>query len=382
MFIWHKTMTGSNPFGDLIPLTEISSRQSSYNFTSSNNASPARKRSADRDKRSSLLHSLFGRSSSKRKMVKSEERRRVIIGGDQVKLPATKMIHLEQGFGNKIEKDINTNQQNTNKGGGYSFPGLRYDFNQTRSPSSTDSANLKQLPKDNLHINPFVTQSSVAKDESISSLSDPISIRQHPNEEKPTIESVQSIPNIQPLAKTLEKTSFKPYQHKYTTQTPAYHYPKRLSAIEALAKKYSLSSTSRNSTGLFWYSANHQPMNRTMLFSKRNNIGKQRKRTDSSSDSDDTSSSSNTSTTPMVHQTSSSSSSSSMQSRSTTSSSQSEQRTIKTIAQYNCNNYNEDGDLIRVDLKSKTSRISLSTNTTTTTTDDSSSSSSSTQTTK
>ena len=138
-------MTESNQFGHLTPLTEVSS----HNLTSSNNAPPARKRSAERDKRPSLLHSLFGRSSSKCKMVKNEERRRVITGGDQVKLSATKMIHLEQGFGNKIEKDINTNQQSTNKDGGYSFSGLRYDFNQMRSPSPTDSVNLKQLPKDN-----------------------------------------------------------------------------------------------------------------------------------------------------------------------------------------------------------------------------------------
>ena len=126
-------------------MTEVSS----HNFTSSNNASPTRKRSTERDKRPSLLHSLFGRSSSKRKTVKSEERRRVITGGDQVKLSATKMIHLEQGFGNKIEKDINTNQQSTVREGNYSFPSLRYDFNRMKSPSPTDSTNLKQLPKDN-----------------------------------------------------------------------------------------------------------------------------------------------------------------------------------------------------------------------------------------
>jgi hypothetical protein len=86
-------------------------------------------------------------------------------------------------------------------------------------------------------------------------------MRQHIKEEKQNIQSalnVIGIPKMKSTNSTIEKISFNPNQHKYHAQTPSYHYPKHLSAIEVLAKKYSSSTTPRNSTGLFWYSANQQ----------------------------------------------------------------------------------------------------------------------------
>jgi len=85
-------------------------------------------------------------------------------------------------------------------------------------------------------------------------------MRQHTKEEKQNIQSahhVIGVPKLKSTNSTIEKISFNPNQHKYHPQTPSYHYPKHLSAIEILAKKYS-STTPRNSTGLFWYSANQQ----------------------------------------------------------------------------------------------------------------------------
>ena len=86
-------------------------------------------------------------------------------------------------------------------------------------------------------------------------------MRQHTNDKKQTIQSAQNVGGIPEMKSTkniTEKISFDPNQHKYHAQTPSYHYPKRLSAIEILAKKYSSSVTPQNSTGLFWYSGNHQ----------------------------------------------------------------------------------------------------------------------------
>jgi hypothetical protein len=86
-------------------------------------------------------------------------------------------------------------------------------------------------------------------------------MRQHTNEQKQSIQSahsVGSIPKMKTTNTTLEKISFNGDQHKYHTQTPHYHYPKCLSAMEILAKQYSSPMTSQNSTGLFWYSANQQ----------------------------------------------------------------------------------------------------------------------------
>jgi hypothetical protein len=108
---------------------------------------------------------------------------------------------------------------------------------------------------------PFASHSSIIQEKSLSSLSDPTSMRQHIKEQKQNIQSahnVGGIPQMKATNNTLEKISFNANQHKYHAQTPNYHYPKRLSAIEILAKQYSSTVTPRNSTGLFWYSANHQ----------------------------------------------------------------------------------------------------------------------------
>jgi len=99
---------------------------------------------------------------------------------------------------------------------------------------------------------PFASHSSFIHDKSLSSLSEPTSMRQH----------IQSANNIGGISKmktnnsTLEKVSFNADQYKYHMQTPNYHYPKRLSAIEILTKQYSSPIIPQNNTGLFWYSAN------------------------------------------------------------------------------------------------------------------------------
>ncbi len=108
---------------------------------------------------------------------------------------------------------------------------------------------------------PFASHSSFIQDKSLASLSPPTSVRQHINEQKQYIQSAHSvggIPRIKTTNTTLEKISFNADQYKYHTQTPNYHYPKRLSAIEILAKQYSPSVTPQNSTGLFWYNAHQQ----------------------------------------------------------------------------------------------------------------------------
>ncbi|UJR36829.1 hypothetical protein I4U23_029542 [Adineta vaga] len=381
----------------LVPTTNVSSLSNlSYlnlllSQQPSNNAVPSRNVSSNQDKRSSLLHSLFGRSSSKRKTlvvnrplktITNEHRKRMISGGDQVKLSSTKIIHLEHPYNIDIQKDVNINQKNTNIDVEHSYAGLCYDYKQIKNKVSTNSTDLKQASKENLNPILFPSHTPLVLDESVSSLSDPTSIRQPINEEKAIVQSVQStvggIPKMKPSINTVDKISFNPYQHKYTNQTPTYHYPKRLSAIEVLAKKYSSSFTSRNSTGLFWYNANHQPMNRAILPFQQNHIIKQNKRVHSSSSSRDTSTSSNTSsssssgtsTKPITNHTLSSSSTTSRKSssNSTTSSSQSEQQTIKILGHYNRNNHNKKDDLIEIDLNSTTSQMSTSTSTTTTTT--------------
>jgi hypothetical protein len=84
-------------------------------------------------------------------------------------------------------------------------------------------------------------------------------MRQHTNEQKQYIQSAHNVGGL-PKMKTnnaqLEKISFNPDQHKYRIQTPNYHSPKRLSAIEILAKKYTVPVNFQNSTGLLWYNAN------------------------------------------------------------------------------------------------------------------------------
>ena len=74
------------------------------------------------------------------------------------------------------------------------------------------------------------------------------------NEQKQCIQSAHSV-NGMPKLTTTTNTTFNADQHKHCIQTPHYYYPKRLSAIEILAKQYSSSLTRPNSTGLLWYNA-------------------------------------------------------------------------------------------------------------------------------
>ncbi|CAF0763113.1 unnamed protein product [Rotaria sordida] len=369
-------------------------------FTSFNNAAQSTKTLSNTNKRSSLLRGLFRRYSSKQrapivkqsiKNFQRENKKRSISGGDQVKLSHTKCIHMEQSYQSKhpyninIQDNIIANQENTNNKIQLSLQGLHYDFKQIKAISTINSPEIKQLSKDPLLTIPFDSRSSFVKDKSLSSLSDPISIRQQVNEQKQNIQSVHSvggIPKITTTNSTLEKTSFNANQHKYYAQTPNYNYPKRLSAIKILAKQYSLPVATPNNMGLFWYSANQQTMNRTVPFSKHDKISKKNNRFDSSSDSRDTSSSSSLSSTSnstetTTNSTSSNSSSSTTTATTTTSNSQkpnkstststsssyqSKQQTIKLTGQYN-RNQNDRDDFIRIELNSITSRTSTSTNT-------------------
>ncbi|CAF3136792.1 unnamed protein product [Rotaria sp. Silwood2] len=350
-------------------------QQSPHIFTSFNNAAQSTKTLSNTNKRSSLLRGLFGRYSSKQsapivkqsvKNFQREKKKRSISGGDQVKLSHMKFIHMKQPYQSKRPHDINipteivANQENINNKMQFLLQGLRYDFKQIKATSTINSSEIKQLSKD-----PY---------KSMSSLSDSTPIRQNVNEQKQPIQSAHSIggiPKIKTTNSTLEKISFNANQHKYNAQTPTYHYPKRLSAIKILAKQYSLPVGTQNNTGLFWYSANQQTMNRTIPFCKHNNISKKNKRFDSSSDSRDTSSSSSSSSTSnstetITNSTSSNSLSSSTTSNSkktskststsTTSSSQSQQQTIKTTGHYN-RNQNDKDDFIRIDLNSIMSHI-------------------------
>ncbi|CAF4527713.1 unnamed protein product [Rotaria sp. Silwood1] len=375
----------------------IPQQQSPHILTSFNNAAQPTKTSSNTTKRSSLLRGLFGRYSSKRrapivkKSIKNfqrENNKRSISGGDQVKLSRTKCIYKKQQYQSKhpyninIQGDIIANQENINKKMQLSFQGLRYDFKQIKATSTVNSPEIKQLSKEPSFSIPFASHSSFIKDKSISSLFDPTSIRENISEQKQTIQSAHSIggiPKIKTTNSTLEKISFNANQHRYYAQIPNYHYPKRLSAIKILAKQYSLPMASQNNTGLFWYSANQQTMDRTIPFSKHDNISKKKNRFESSSDSRDTSSSSSSSSTndstetATTKRTSSNSSSSSTtsstqktskcNSTSSTSASLSEQQTINTTGHYNRNQNDKDDDFIRIDLNSIMSRTSTSTNT-------------------
>lgn len=106
--------------------------------------------------------------------------------------------------------------------------------------------------------------STFIKENSISSIPDLKSLQQNINEQKTVIQSAH-ISLDTPISKSatsrLEKISFNPNQHKFHTQTPNYHYSKRLSTIKTLAKQYSLPATTRNSSGLCWHNANQNTVN-------------------------------------------------------------------------------------------------------------------------
>jgi hypothetical protein len=128
-------------------------------FTSFNNAAQSTRTSSNANKRSSLLRGLFGRYSPKKrelvvkqplKISQQENKKRIISGGDQVKLSSTKVIRMKQPYQSKHQYDINIqrdtidNQKNHNNEGRLSFQGLRYDFKQIKStstinPSSKDN---------------------------------------------------------------------------------------------------------------------------------------------------------------------------------------------------------------------------------------------------
>lgn len=81
------------------------------------------------------------------------------------------------------------------------------------------------------------------------------------NEQKLHLQSAHNmtdLPKIQTTNPLMNKVSFKADQHKYHPQTPTYHFPKHLSTIELLAKKYPSSNALENNTGLVWYNANEQ----------------------------------------------------------------------------------------------------------------------------
>jgi hypothetical protein len=93
------------------------------------------------NKRSALLRGLFGRPLSKKrativKQPQQETKKRIITGGDQVKLSSTKIIHIEH-------------PGNTNNEMQFSFPGLQYDFKQMKSRSNINSSEIKQSSKGN-----------------------------------------------------------------------------------------------------------------------------------------------------------------------------------------------------------------------------------------
>ena len=120
--------------------------------------------SSNTNKRSSLLRGLFGRPISKKrvpivkqplKTFQQKNKKRIISGGDQVKLSSTKIIPMEPPYQSKhlydinVQGDTNTNQKSTNNEVQFSFPGLRYDFKQMISTSTINSSEIKQSSKDN-----------------------------------------------------------------------------------------------------------------------------------------------------------------------------------------------------------------------------------------
>ncbi|CAF2228788.1 unnamed protein product [Rotaria magnacalcarata] len=255
----------------------IPQQRSSHVITSFNNAAQSTKLTSNTNKRSSLLRSLFKRNSSKQSTyvvkqpiqnVQSRNKRRSISGGDHVKISLAKEIHVEHSFQAKhssamnIQGDISTNQENNNNQMQLPLQGLRYDFKDIKSISTTINSSEVQNPsKDSAISVPFISRLSNIKEKSLSSLPDSTLLYQNTNEQKQHIQSahtVGSIPKIKAAHSSLEKISFNANQHKFYVQTPNYHYPKRLSTIKMLAKQYSLPATARNTTGLFWFNANQQ----------------------------------------------------------------------------------------------------------------------------
>ena len=202
-------------------------------LTSSNNAAQSMRTSSNANKRSSLLHILFGRKSSRKRPLVSTQpsKRRIISGGDQVKLSSIRLQSLAQPYSSKFHETTEI-QEETNRETELPSQGLRYDFKQVK---------------------PLLATKLSSKDQSLSN--SPI------NEPKLLVQSAHDIgglPKARPNNITMRRISFNADQHKYHPQTPTYHSPKSLSTIELYAKKYRPTSSLQNNTGLLWYNVNEQ----------------------------------------------------------------------------------------------------------------------------
>jgi len=117
-------------------------------FTSFNNAAQSTKMSSNASKRSSLLRGLFGRHTLKKRVsivkqpLKTSQctnKKRIISGGDHVKLSFTRLSHMEQPYQSKYYyNDTIDNRKTTNNTCQLSFQGLRYDFKPIKSTSTTN----------------------------------------------------------------------------------------------------------------------------------------------------------------------------------------------------------------------------------------------------
>ncbi len=123
----------------------IPQQRSPHIFTSFNNAAQSTRTSSNANKRSSLLRGLFGRYSSKKRISLGKQplktsqqaiKKRIISGGDQVKLSSTKIHPIEQLH---IQGDTIDNRRNTDHEIQFLSQGLRYDFKQVK-PSSKDNS--------------------------------------------------------------------------------------------------------------------------------------------------------------------------------------------------------------------------------------------------
>ena len=67
--------------------------------------------------------------------------------------------------------------------------------------------------------------------------------------------------HLKAINSALEKMPFNANPHKYHVRTIDYQHRKRPSAIEMLAKQYSLPMTTRSSMGLVWYNPTNHMVN-------------------------------------------------------------------------------------------------------------------------
>jgi len=139
-------------------------QQSPHIFTSFNNAAQSTRTSSKGNKRSSLLRGLFGRHASKKetsivkqplKTSQQASKKRIISGGDQVKVSSTKINHVEPSYPSKHHYDMNIqgdtidNRKTTNSKIHLSSQGLRYDFKQIKGTSTINPSEIKPSSKDN-----------------------------------------------------------------------------------------------------------------------------------------------------------------------------------------------------------------------------------------